>query len=673
MITPIPNQPVKFLELGEIAHNELDPTCNCRGKYYCQLAEFEDKLLFQVESTPIDEQELVQNSDLSDPTGWTFVNGCVYDAVNDEADYTGAIGDLQQSPTPFTLFANRWYRFKVVIENTIGNDGIDVLLSTSVSDVGTISGDGTHIIYYMPPLDTTFVRARRVAVGTSTFSITEYSVVEMTRMQLDILDNDKISVFNDSTDDNTTYGISSPTITYCFDWATLVSFARGCYTARIQPREAEFPGFQGFNYLQNGDFSNTDFWTLLDPGWTIVGGVLDGVNTLDPAANQGFMMIPGGRFYKLTFTILNYVGGFINFDLVASKDFSNTPDIFIVTTDDFDEDGDYEVVIDTTAFPTRYFNRLRIETDGNFTGQIDNIAINPVCLDNDYSFEHVPIADFASDPTFQTQWTLGSSFTWTGAATHTIFHIGTPGAPATATLIQPLLPGKQYLLQVEVSTLAIGVGTSLAILLQDNGIQIGVLDNTSPVNTNIEIPIDMTGLVEETILNFSPSGTGRAILGYAHIIEVDEYECEDGIYDSECFQVAETQICTNKLSWTNSDNAFGFNFVDALLTFFLRVRSKLRNADYKRTEKEVFFDSEGNGNITYSRVYKQKELIVGEVPEYVHDAIDKGLESDTFNIDDKKFVFEENRYTPTHRISSKLSPSTIKLTESPQLLENDNC
>jgi hypothetical protein len=148
----------------------------------------------------------------------------------------------------------------------------------------------------------------------------------------------------------------------------------------------------------------------------------------------------------------------------------------------------------------------------------------------------------------------------------------------------------------------------------------------------------------------------------------------DGIidYESDLFTLKTSHNCSIQLTWTNNENAYGFEFETLLFTPSLRVAGRKWHPDYPK-EKEVFKDSIGNRTIIRSDTSKVEILLINEVPEYVHDAIAIGIEHDTFKINAMDYVVEDSSYTPKWRKSSNLAPSEIEVIKKNQNLVNENC
>lgn len=140
---------------------------------------------------------------------------------------------------------------------------------------------------------------------------------------------------------------------------------------------------------------------------------------------------------------------------------------------------------------------------------------------------------------------------------------------------------------------------------------------------------------------------------------------------SDCLDVKLNHDCTLLLSWTNNDNAFGFEYVELLFHPKLRVLAKLWQPKYSK-DKIIYKDSSGARSLLKSETSKEELLTIHEVPEYVHDALSLGLENDFFYVEGIKYSNEETQYTPRWRKSSQLSSVEIVIIKD-QNLKNSNC
>lgn len=144
-------------------------------------------------------------------------------------------------------------------------------------------------------------------------------------------------------------------------------------------------------------------------------------------------------------------------------------------------------------------------------------------------------------------------------------------------------------------------------------------------------------------------------------------------YESDCIVLKDSHPCTILLSWTNNENAYGFNYSDLSFVQYMRVEAKLWKAKHTDEKKEVFTDSAGNRTILYVRTSKEELLTVAEMPDYMHDALSVGRNHDTFTINGTGYVSEETDYSPKWRNSSVLAPVELTVIKKAQNLVNSNC
>lgn len=114
---------------------------------------------------------------------------------------------------------------------------------------------------------------------------------------------------------------------------------------------------------------------------------------------------------------------------------------------------------------------------------------------------------------------------------------------------------------------------------------------------------------------------------------------------SECFSLRDSHTCSKRLSWTNDDDAFGVPYGSLSVTNYLRVESERRNPRYPE-EQENYVNSSGQKEITYGASEKIWTLLIGEQPEYIHDALRLAKIHDHFYIDGTEYVCMDGDYEP---------------------------
>jgi hypothetical protein len=144
-------------------------------------------------------------------------------------------------------------------------------------------------------------------------------------------------------------------------------------------------------------------------------------------------------------------------------------------------------------------------------------------------------------------------------------------------------------------------------------------------------------------------------------------------YYTPTLKVTDNIDCTLLFSWTNNDNAFGFEFIDTLFNPIWRGVAKVWKSNYEADKNEYYTDSKGTRIALYVRSVKKKLLTINEVPEYIHDALRLAVKSDNFFVDGIQYVVEDGDYQPTWRNSSENAPVELEIIPYTQNTINTNC
>jgi len=131
--------------------------------------------------------------------------------------------------------------------------------------------------------------------------------------------------------------------------------------------------------------------------------------------------------------------------------------------------------------------------------------------------------------------------------------------------------------------------------------------------------------------------------------------------------------CSIKLTWTNGNNAFNFNYADFTFVQVLRlVDSIKRNAKYPEESNRPQF-SDGSRSTTYGKSVKVEELQTEFLPEWIHDALRLGVIHQTFTIDSVNYVKQEGDYEPIWDRSSVDAPVILEMAKASQVAANKEC
>lgn len=146
---------------------------------------------------------------------------------------------------------------------------------------------------------------------------------------------------------------------------------------------------------------------------------------------------------------------------------------------------------------------------------------------------------------------------------------------------------------------------------------------------------------------------------------------EDIVIDakSECFHVCDQDNCTILLSWTNNTNSFGYYYTGGY-TNYMRLNARIRNAKINDLDFEPFKNSIGIMSMPYYNGQKVEELAVSPIPEYMHNALAVGLSHRTVTIQDVAYI-RTGAYTPDWTDDSELAKVVVEVAKINQTnLEN---
>lgn len=215
----IRNQPIDFCTRLE-----------CYNEEFCIRVDTGDVSKFQIESTVVNGNELVQNGDFASSTGWTFGTNWAYDGVNDEADASGATAgnELQQNGI---LTSGKYYLMSFQVKNYVSG--------TLLSPLGDVMANGTYYgAFIASGADLMFDPN-----NTFTGSIDNVSVKELTFPGIRIIDCETDVVVYDDYDNSdgmatfwqpqpSTQSVTKGRVMFTIDWdvaALSVLTKPGCY------------------------------------------------------------------------------------------------------------------------------------------------------------------------------------------------------------------------------------------------------------------------------------------------------------------------------------------------------------------------------------------------------------------------------------------------------------
>jgi len=124
----------------------------------------------------------------------------------------------------------------------------------------------------------------------------------------------------------------------------------------------------------------------------------------------------------------------------------------------------------------------------------------------------------------------------------------------------------------------------------------------------------------------------------------DVGETEIQLPDTNCFNIVPDTGCEVLLTAGNAANAFGFDFEDNWL-FAMRLPLTLRRVEYQE-QREHFRDSKGVHSLQYDRFNKRYEMMIGSVPEWVHDALRMMVGCTDLRINGIQIMKDSGEYVP---------------------------
>lgn len=236
------------------------------------------------------------------------------------------------------------------------------------------------------------------------------------------------------------------------------------------------------------------------------------------------------------------------------------------------------------------------------------------------------------------QWTLNAN--WAIAAG--VLTVVPPGGDtAFQTLLHPLLAGRCYTITGTVSSYMAG---NVFVTVEDGvPLLVGTLSGAGAFSFSI----DLTSLPLKNLIVFTADATADMSIDNVSILMQTICFEEDAC--SECYVLAEDfddiNICTQLLTWTNNDNAFGFEYENLSFTQALRHPSELWKPTYSLDQID-HLDSAGTSTILRAQSFKVSDLDMDFMAEYLHDALRLGIRHDTFNIDAAQHFALAQDYDP---------------------------
>jgi hypothetical protein len=621
-ITPIPNQPLKILGSGEVAHN--DQLCNCNGQQYYQKVECDDTSSVQVILQEATGLELLEDNSFDAPVvsgTTTGTNGNnIVDAGGDFI-VDGVLDDMLATNDTDTTFS-------------YVDAGIAPGIAAGELGITTLTGG------FVNNEDYSVYRWRRKTGGAyGAWTGAQYMYIDNGILTKVGVAND-VAVFDEfDLEQDVYYKIAFTLQNVVLDNATA--------GVRI------YIGGTEAIYVSGDD--NYVFYYYADAP-TDLEVVIQGID-----CSFEMTAISIKKMTKVTIAARNEATG--NLDFIDE-------DALSVSYNPIQVDNGYSVENDPLARAVFDWSNLQVAytcPTGCYTLCLLDLPTNNLITNGEMNGE--------------TGWTtiviVTDPWTFTGG----VLNVNGGGDTSdnldqlVNTLQAELEVGKVYTLSMTISNWVSG---ALLWFLPANNTAGFVFDGAANPNGDIDITLDLTAeAFNEPTIRFITTGfdagVGAGVFTIDNMIIYGEAGTVEILNCSEPFLLSDSHPCTIKLTWTNENDAFGMAYGQFSIVHSLRVDAKQFQPIYEKIDKSIDTDSIGTIENIYSRTVKKEKLVLREQPEYVHDALSIGLEHDTFNIDGVRYVSEDEEYSPVWRKSSLLAPVTIEVIEGGQLLEKRRC
>lgn len=152
--------------------------------------------------------------------------------------------------------------------------------------------------------------------------------------------------------------------------------------------------------------------------------------------------------------------------------------------------------------------------------------------------------------------------------------------------------------------------------------------------------------------------------------------CTDERYllaTSQIFKIIDAPKCDQiTIQWGNTNDAYDFVFNDPTPLFFTRIYALGWKPKYAE-DSSKFKDSKGNRYILSATSQELYELLIDELPEYMHRALRIAFLSNYLLIDGQHYDVESKDYTPEWRNDSNFAQARIEISKSHDEKIKNNC
>lgn len=265
-------------------------------------------------------------------------------------------------------------------------------------------------------------------------------------------------------------------------------------------------------------------------------------------------------------------------------------------------------------------------------------------------------------------WSFGVNWTHLVGAEQAQFS-GAHTAPGANVLGQTIsiVADKLYLVQYDIVDWVDssgGVDGSMTTNLGD--ISVDLITSSFSIGHHAHI-VSTKGLTISTITFAIQPGTTNLL------VKIDNVSVKELTADvcSECFKVADwldSTGCevTKKLTATNNDDAFGYDFTNFDIILAMRVFARKKRETWQQTEFESRHTNTNTRSTNYAESSEVQELLFELHPPYIYNMVQTMSDADVWKIDDIKYTKEDGGIVPDWKEKFLMATASMNVLESSQ-------
>lgn len=230
-----------------------------------------------------------------------------------------------------------------------------------------------------------------------------------------------------------------------------------------------------------------------------------------------------------------------------------------------------------------------------------------------------------------------------------------------------IVADKLYLVQYDIVDWVDSSGGNDGSMTTNLGdISVDLITSAGSIGHHTHI-VSTKGLTISTITFAIQSSTTNLLvkIDNVSVIEVTTDAC------SECFEVADwldSAGCevTKKLTATNNDDAFGYDFTNFDITLAMRVFARKKRETWVQTVFESRHTNTNTKSTNYAESSEVQELIFKSHPPYIYNMVQTMSDADVWKIDDIKYTKEDGGITPDWKERFLAATASMNVLEASQ-------